>query len=381
LDIYLDNAATSRRKPETVYAAVDAFMRNVGASPARSVHGYGIEASRIVESAREEVSGLLGVSDSSRLVLTSGCTESLNIAILGMLKHGDHVIVSGLEHNSVMRPLTALAHRRSVGTTRLPVTSAGTTDPTCVETSILPTTAMIISTHASNVTGAIQPIAEIGGIARTHDIPFLLDAAQTVGHVPVDLGSLPVDMCAFSGHKGLMGPQGTGALYIRKGIYPAPLMYGGTGSASTEETQPPVLPDMYESGTPNTPGIAGLLAAAKFLRKTTIAAIHAHLESIGVAFIAGLKEIGEVTLYGPGTMLLNSGVFSFTVANRDPGELAEKLERKHGIMTRVGLHCAPSAHKSIGTFPAGTVRASIGYYTTKNDVEVFLRALKEVVRA
>lgn len=376
--VYLDTAATSRKKPEGVYEAMDRFMRNVGASPGRSVHRLGIRASRLVADTREKVARLLGADDASRVVFTLNCTEALNLAIKGILKPGDHVVTSSVEHNSVMRPLSAMMQERGIGVTRVRADASGMTDPDDIRKSIQPQTALIVMTHASNVTGAIQPIEECGRIAREHSIPFLVDAAQTVGYIPIVLRRLPVDMLAFSGHKGLMGPQGVGGLYIRKGIDLTPLRQGGTGSASSEEIQPEILPDKYESGTPNTPGLAGLSAALDVIASITVEEIRASLCRVGRILLKGLRAIDGVVVYGPHDMDRNVGVFSFTVEGQDPAEVATELDSRYGIMTRVGLQCAPSAHRAIGTFPEGTIRASIGYYTTTEEVEYFLRSLKEI---
>ncbi|MFH1732706.1 MAG: aminotransferase class V-fold PLP-dependent enzyme [Planctomycetota bacterium] len=380
VEVYLDTAATSRWKPECVHEAMARFMREVGASPGRSAHEPGIRASRVVADAREKVADLLGVGDSARVVFTLNCTEALNLAIKGILQHGDHVAVTGIEHNSVMRPLSAMTKERGVAVTRAEASPDGTTDPDAVRQAIRPETALIVMTHASNVTGAIQPVEECGRIAREHGVPFLVDAAQTAGCIPINLGRLPIDMMAFSGHKGLMGPQGVGGLYVREGIDLAPLKQGGTGSASGSEDQPEMLPDKYESGTPNTPGLAGLSAALDFIASVTVEEIRSHMCRIGRALLEGLAANGGLILYGPRDVERNVGVFSFTVGGRDPAEAAAELERRYGIMTRVGLHCAPSAHRAIGTFPAGTIRASIGYDTTREEAEYFLRSLAEMCR-
>jgi len=381
METYLDTAATSRWKPECVHEAMAYFMREVGASPGRSAHGPGIRASRVVADAREKVADLLGAGDSSRVVFTLNCTEALNLAIKGVLGPGDHVVVTGVEHNSVMRPLSAMTKERGVAVTRARADASGVTDPDEIRKCIRSDTALIVMTHASNVTGAIQPVEECGRIAREHGVPLLVDAAQTAGCIPINLGRLPIDMMAFSGHKGLMGPQGVGGLYIRRGLNLTPLKYGGTGSASSEEVQPEMLPDKYESGTPNTPGLAGLSAALDFIASVTVEEIRSNTCKIGRTLLEGFAANDGVVLYGPRDVERNVGVFSFTVGARDPAEVAAELERRYGIMTRVGLHCAPSAHRAIGTFPEGTIRASIGYDTTEEEAEHFLRSLEEICHA
>ena len=380
MEVYLDTAATSHKKPDCVYAAMDCFMRKVGASPGRSAHRLGIDASRIVTAAREKLAGLLGVEDSSRVIFTLNCTEALNLALKGILKQSDHVVTTAMEHNSVMRPLSAMREERGVTVTRAAANDEGITSPEEIEKCVRPDTALIVMTHASNVTGAIQPIEACGQIARKHGILFLVDAAQTVGCVSFDLRRMPIDMLAFSGHKSLMGPQGVGGLYLRKSVDLAPLKQGGTGSASSEETQPDMLPDKYESGTPNTPGIAGLSAALDFIAATTVTKIRSHVHHVGEAMLDGLRAIDGVTVYGSTRMECNAGVFSFNISARDPAEIAAELENHYGIMTRVGLHCAPSAHRTIETFPQGAIRASIGFYTTKEEIAYFLRSLEEICR-
>lgn len=380
MEVYLDTAATSRRKPDCVYAAVDGFMREVGASPGRSAHRPGVDAGRVVADAREKLARLLGVHDSSRVIFTLNCTEALNLALKGILKQGDHVVATSMEHNSVMRPLSAMVTERNVTVTRAKANREGVTSAEEVEKCMRPDTALLVMTHASNVTGAIQPIEECGRMARERGIPFLVDAAQTAGCLPIDLRHMPIDMLAFSAHKGLMGPQGVGGLFLHESVALTPLKQGGTGSSSSRETQPETLPDKYESGTPNTPGIAGLSAALDFITAETVAGIRSHICEVGKAMLDGLRAMEQVTFYGPPSMEGNAGVFSFNVSRRDPAEIASELERHCGILTRVGLHCAPSAHRTIGTFPQGTVRASIGFHTTKEEAVYFLQSLEDICR-
>lgn len=378
MEVYLDTAATSRKKPEGVYEAMDHFMRRIGASPGRSVHGPGLAASRIVADAREKLAKLLGTTDASRIVFTLNCTEALNLAIKGTLKQDSHVVTTSVEHNSVTRPLSALMQQRGVTVTRAKADAAGLTDLDDLAACLKPETALIVMTHASNVTGTIQPIEECGRIAREHGVPFLVDAAQTAGCLPIDLAALPVDMLALSGHKGLMGPQGVGALYIAEAVQPEPLKQGGTGSASGEQTQPEMIPDKYESGTPNTPGIAGLSASLDFLLQETVPKVRSAICDLGRAALRGLEGLDGVVLFGPRDMDLNVGVFSFTVEDRDIAVVARTLEGRYGIMTRVGLQCAPAAHRTIGTYPAGTIRASIGCFTTAQETAYFVACLREL---
>ncbi len=377
MGVYLDNAATTRTKPECVYKAMDRFMREIGASPGRSVHGPGIAASRVIAEARNRAAELFGAPDSSRVVFTLNCTEALNLAIKGVLHQGGRVVTTSVEHNSVMRPLSAAADSLGITIERASCDAAGRTEPESVCSLLEEDTALLVMTHASNVTGMIQPVEECGRMAQERGVPFLLDAAQTAGCLPIDIGQLHVDLLAFSGHKALMGPQGVGGLYVDEGIDLPPLKQGGTGSKSELEQQPIILPDRYESGTPNTPGVAGLGAALDFILTATVEEARAHTINVGSKLLDGLKDIPGARVYGGNTMADNVGVFSFTLDGRDSAVVAAELEEKHEIMTRVGLQCAPAAHKAIGTFPDGTIRASIGHFTTEDEVSALLKALTD----
>jgi len=357
---------------------MERFMREIGASPGRAVHEPGIQASRIVAGTRERIAALLGAEDASRIVFTLNCTEALNLAIKGVLQPGDHVVTTSMEHNSVTRPLSAVAVERGVEVTRVKADAGGITDVESMRGAIRPETALIVMTHASNVCGAIQPVEACCRVAHEAGVPALVDAAQTAGHVPVEVSGMGVSLLAFSGHKGLMGPQGVGGLYIAEGLELRELKQGGTGSASREETQPLVLPDRYESGTPNTPGLAGLGAALDELLETSVTAVRAKICKLGRQLVGGIEGIERVVVYGPREMSQNVGVFSFRVSGQDPADTAATLEQEFGIMTRVGLHCAPSAHKTIGTFPDGTVRVSVGWYTTLEEVGYFLACLGKI---
>ncbi|MBM4142812.1 MAG: aminotransferase class V-fold PLP-dependent enzyme [Lentisphaerae bacterium] len=374
--VYLDHAATSRTKPECVYRAMDRFMREIGASPGRSAHAPGLAAGRVVADTRRAAAALFGVADPARVVFTLNCTQALNLALRGLARPGSDVVTTSVEHNSVMRPLTALARERGLNLVFAAADEEGMTRPGELAKRLTGRTSLIVMTHASNVTGAIQPIDEWGHLARERGVPFLVDAAQTAGCLPIDLSRLPVDLLAFSGHKGLLGPQGTGGLFIREGFDPEPLMHGGTGSASSEIAQPAWLPDRYESGTPNTPGLAGLGAAIGFLLERGVASVRERVCAVGEALAAGLAGLPRVRLYGPRGMDANVGIFAFTVDGADPAEVASALETRHGIMTRVGLQCAPCAHRAMGTFPSGTIRAGIGYGTTMADAETLVNALR-----
>lgn len=377
--IYLDNAATSWPKPEAVYQAIDIFMRDIGASPGRSGHRLSVETGRIIYETRDAVARLLGVGDPLRIIFTSNATESLNLALRGSLHIGDHAITSSMEHNSVMRPLRAL-EREGVELSLVDCSAEGVLNPGVIERNIKPNTRLIIINHASNVTGTLLPVAEVGEIARRHNVLLLVDAAQTVGSYPIDVKAMNIDLLAFSGHKGLYGPQGTGGLYLRRGIEQEirPLKYGGTGSKSEYEYQPGFLPDKYESGTPNTPGLAGLGAGVRFVLSKGINNIRRKEERLTQLLIDGLKAVPGVTVYGSGDARKQVAVVSFNVSGLTNSEVAMQLEEYYQIMCRPGLHCSPGAHKTIDTFPYGTVRLSPGYFTSREDIVIAVEAVKKI---
>lgn len=377
--IYFDNAATSRPKPSQAYTAVQKYMRNIGANPGRSGHRLSVEAARIIYDAREKLAKLFNVSDPLRIVLTKNATEALNIAISGFLKPGDHVITSSMEHNSVMRPLRAI-EAKGVSLTVIPCDKSGTIDPTQISMAIKKNTKAIFMTHASNVTGTIMPVSAVGRIARERDIVFCVDAAQTAGSCLIDVYKMNIDLLAFTGHKSLFGPSGTGGLYVREGLEKriAPVYVGGTGSRSELEVQPDFMPDCYEGGTPNTAGIAGLLAGAKFVLSKGIVRIKKKEEKLTKQFIEGVKNLPGIIVYGPSSEEERIPVVSFNVEDIDPAEVALKLDEKFNIMSRSGLHCAPSAHKTIGTYPTGTVRFSFGYFNTLREIDKSIEALKQI---
>ena len=374
--IYLDNAATSWPKPEDVYRAMDDFMRHVGANPGRSGHEPSIEAGRIIYETREAIAQLFGIGDPLRIVFSSGATEALNLVIRGMLRPGEHVITGSMEHNSVMRPLRAM-EGDGVEVTTVSCTAAGVLAPHNVEKAIKRNTRLIIINHASNVMGALLPVAEVGEIAHRRDVCFAVDVAQTAGCCPIDIEAMNIDLLAFSGHKGLYGPQGTGGLYIGRGIELEPLIYGGTGSQSESELQPDFLPDRYESGTPNTPGLAGLGAGVRFVLSQGVGGIRSKGEELTRLLVGGLRSIPGVIVFGGGDAKKHVPVLSFNIAGLTPSEVATRLGERD-IMCRPGLHCAPIAHRTMGTFPQGTVRLSPGYFTTEEEIEITLEAVREI---
>jgi cysteine desulfurase / selenocysteine lyase len=378
--IYFDNAATSWPKPETTVRAVESCLRETGGSPGRSGHSMSIDAGRAIFNAREALAGLLGIEDPLRIVLTKNATESINIAVFGLLKPGDHVITSSMEHNSVMRPLRAV-EAMGVELTILPCSAAGELDPGFVVPAIKKNTKAIFLTHASNVTGTIIPVADIGRTARDHGLVFCVDAAQTAGALPIDIGAMNIDLLAFTGHKSLFGPQGTGGLYIRKDLEQviSPLMRGGTGSRSEFEEQPDFMPDKFESGTPNTAGYAGLTAGINFILSQGLDTINAHEKRLTELFLQGIGAVDGVTIYGLKDASRRIAVVSFNIRGIDPATAALGLDERFGIMSRPGLHCAPSAHKTIGTFPAGTVRFSFSYFNTVEEINQAVDAVRSLV--
>jgi cysteine desulfurase family protein len=380
--IYLDNAATSWPKPPEVKKAMVKFMEEVGANPGRSGHLLSIEAARIIYEAREALSTLFHVKDPSRIVFTLNATESLNLALKGLLRSGDHVITSSLEHNSVMRPLRYL-EKKGIELTILPCSSEGSLDPEMVERGIQSNTRMVVVNHASNVTGTLLPIREVGRIVRERNLLYLVDTAQTAGTFPIDMEEEKIDLLAFTGHKSLYGPQGTGGLVIGERVDEKemiPLKQGGTGSRSEFEEQPDFLPDRFESGTPNGVGIAGLLAGIQYVMIKGLEPIRQYEKGLIEKLIEGLKEIPRVKLYGSKNGGDRIAILSFNIEHLSPSEVSFCLEKEFGILCRPGLHCAPLAHKTIGTFPMGTVRFSLSYFNNEEEIEKTLHAVGHIAK-
>jgi cysteine desulfurase/selenocysteine lyase len=380
--IYFDNAATSWPKPPEVKEAMVKFMEEIGANPGRSGHLLSIEAARILYETREALSTLFHVKDPSRIIFTINATESINLALKGLLRPGDHIITSSMEHNSVMRPLRDL-EKKGVELSIIPCSSNGTLNPQEVGKKIKSNTKMIILNHVSNVIGTLLPIKEVGLIARKHHLLFLVDAAQTAGAYPIDIETEKIDLLAFTGHKSLYGPQGTGGLVIGERIEEKemiPLKQGGTGSRSEFEEQPEFLPDRFESGTPNGVGIAGLLAGIRFVLKKGTEHIRQHESDLIEKLITGLKEIPQVKLYGSENKKERMATLSFNIAQLSPSDVSFYLEKEFGVLCRPGLHCAPSAHKTVGTFPEGTVRFSLSYFNTEEEVDRALQAVNSIAK-
>ncbi len=376
--IYLDNAATTWPKPEETIKAIEDCIRNNGANPGRGGHTMSLSAGRIVFETREALARLFNAGDPARIVFTGNATEALNLALKGVLKPGDHVITSSMEHNAIARPLHVLK-KKGVDVTELPCSSQGFLDPGDVSKAVRRNTRAVVVLHASNVTGTIMPVKEIGQITREKGIIFIVDAAQTAGLLDLDVEKMNIDLLAFTGHKSLYGPQGTGGLFIREGIELEPLIEGGTGSRSESLEQPEDMPDRFESGTPNTPGIAGLGAGIRFIISRGIDQIRSHKHRLMARFLDGLKQMKKIEIYGPGDPAVQVPVISINVKEQDSSEIAFILDKVFHIACRSGLHCAPMAHKTIGTLDRGAVRFSFSIFNTEEDVDRTLDALERTV--
>jgi cysteine desulfurase family protein len=379
--IYLDNAATSWPKPDAVYAAVDAYMRNNGASAGRSGYSDAAEATRLVETVRRGVARLLGIGDSNRLVFTFNGTDSLNLAIHGVLSPGDHVVTTVIEHNSVLRPLRALEAAGAIEITYATCNAQGIVDPEGIKQALRANTRLVVMSHASNVTGAIQDVRAVAAITHEREALLLVDAAQTVGHLTIDADVLGADMIAASGHKGLLGPLGTGLCYLRPGIehHVRTIRQGGTGTHSEEDLQPEDVPTKFESGNRNMPGIAGLAAAVEYHRAKAYGAVRAHEQALMERLLVGLFEIPGVTVYGPSSAEDRVGLVSMRIEGYDPQEVAAALDSAHHIQVRPGLHCAPRMHEALGTIKSGgTVRLSVGQFNTLDEIDQTISAIAEL---
>ena len=376
--IYLDNAATSFPKPEGVSTAMKTYMDQVGATINRSVYGSAQEAGLTTLRLRQRLKNLFHFPEAvTNVILTPGATWGLNMAIKGFLKPGDHCIVSSMEHNAVMRPLLQM---EDVEFDRIPCDREGLLDPRGIEPLIRPNTKLLVMAHGSNVCGSVQDAKAVGEICRKHGIAFVLDAAQTAGHYPVDFEVFGLSALCVPGHKGLLGPSGIGALLMRSSFAQAldPIVAGGTGSASDSEFLPDYLPDRFESGTPNLPGIYGWEAALRFVEENSVEALRQHEMALCQRFLDGLEAIEGVALCGTWDLARRVGVVSVDFLHQDNAEAAFRLEMDYGILTRCGLHCAPSAHKTLDTFPRGTVRFSLGFANTQADVDSALAAIDAI---
>lgn len=378
--IYLNNAATSWPKPEPVVEKMLWATRELSSTPGRS-GSSALAGEREIFEAREEVARLIGAEDSSRIIFTLNATQALNLAITGLLTEECHVITTSMDHNSVVRPLARAEDEIGIEVTRLQADARGMVEAGTVAEAVTPRTKLIILTHASNVVGSIQPVEEVCDILRSREgnRPIVLvDAAQSAGVLPLNVVEAGIDLLAVPGHKSLYGPQGTGLLYIAPGVELVPIVEGGTGGQSTLLRQPDVLPEKFESGTPNTPGIAALGEAVRFIQQKGIENIRDHeLKLIGI-LVEGLSRIQGVDLYGPDSIEDRVAVLSFNIKDLDPAEAGSFLEQTRGIQVRVGLHCSPMSHRTIGTFPEGTVRVSPGVFNTEDDVRSLVEGVEEL---
>jgi len=377
--IYLDNAATSYPKPAPVIEAVVRCLSGQGANPGRGAYPMALAASRVVFEAREALAELIGAPDAADIVFTLNATDGLNLALKGLLRPGDHAIASGIEHNAVARPLSAL-EARGVTVDTAQCAHDGTIDLAHLESLIRPNTRLIVTVHASNVLGTILPVAEIAALARRSGVLYVLDAAQTAGCRPLDVSNSGADVVVFSGHKGVLGPMGTGAAWISPDVEVRELRQGGTGGESERTEQPSTRPDRYESGTLNTPGIAGLGAAARFVLDEGVPAIAEREAALAQRLLAGLASTTGVTVYGPRPGSPRVPVISINVAGIDAHELAFLLDKEHGIAARSGLHCAPSAHSVMGTLETGALRFGVGFFNTESDIDKTLEAIRAIAR-
>ncbi|MFQ5956460.1 MAG: aminotransferase class V-fold PLP-dependent enzyme [Candidatus Brocadiales bacterium] len=374
--IYLDNAATSLPKPPQVYQGMDDFFRHRAANPGRAGYRLSMEAEREVEGARKTLADLFGVRESERIVFTLNATDAINMAIKGLLWEGDHVITSNLEHNSVTRPLSGLEKRGAISVTRVDSSREGILDLEAIRQAICPQTRLIVITHASNVLGTIQPIREIGRLARENGIIFMIDAAQSAGVWPIKVEEDFVDLLAFTGHKGLFGPPGTGGLCVGKRAEISPWREGGTGVDSESPIHPRALPFGLEAGTPNFLGIVGLRAGVEFIAKTGVDNIKSHGQQLLTKILSDLEGDDRFIFYGPkGVIRDRLPIVSLNIKGLEPPLAGSILDESYGIAVRSGLHCAPSTHKSIGSFPEGTIRISPGYFNTENDIAELTSAL------
>lgn len=381
--IYFDNAGTSWPKPPCVGEAMLDFMQHVGANPGRGAHRLAVEAGRVVYGAREAVAELFHAPDPLRVLFGANVTEALNLALRGLLHPGDHVVTSSIEHNAVMRPLRHLERAGGVKLTVVRCAPTGELDPDDVCAALRSDTALVALNHASNVMGTILPVGSVAEIAHARGIPLLVDCAQSGGAIPVDMMALGIDLLAFTGHKSLMGPMGTGGLILASDFDEGriePLIRGGTGSNSEREEQPDFLPDRFESGTPNGVGLAGLAAGVRWVLARGVEAICAHERALTTLLLDGLAEIPVVRVFGPRDATRQTATVSFDIAGLDVGAAGLRLDEEFGVLCRVGLHCSPAAHRTLGVFPQGTIRFGLGAMNTEAEVLDALAAVRALAR-
>lgn len=379
--IYMDNACTSFPKPPSVAAAVGDFIANCGVNINRGSYGPAYEMENVVYQMRLALSRLFGYSDCKNVIFTANITTSLNMVLKGLLRPGDHVLVSSMEHNAVMRPLVQLTGD-GVSFDRIPCTKQGELCLKEAEALVRPNTKAVIMTHASNGCGTVMPLTEVGDFCRRHGLTFIVDSAQTAGVLPIHMEDMHIDAFCFTGHKGMLGPQGIGGFIVTDELAARiqPLISGGTGSLSHSEDVPDFLPDKFEAGTMNLPGIIGLHASLNYLSEVGIKNIYAKEMELTSRFLDGLREIPDLTIVGKKDLAQRVAVVSVYSGSKDNAQVAFELENQYGILTRVGLHCAPVAHKTLNTFPMGTIRFSFSHYNTGEDVDRAIAALKAICK-
>jgi cysteine desulfurase family protein len=375
---YFDHAASSWPKPPAVSEAVKMCIDECGANPGRGSHAMAVKASRILFDTRKKLAKQFGVKNPNDISYALNTTDALNLAIKGFVKEGDHVICTNIEHNSVRRPLEFLRKYKGVEITYIETDPRGQLNIDQLEAAFRPNTTLVACNHSSNLLGSIVPIEKIAQLCHEHKVKLLVDGAQTAGTVPINVNEMGIDMLAFPGHKGLLGPQGTGGLYIHPELQLEPLFHGGTGSQSEEIEQPTVRPDRYEAGTQNTPGIAGLGEGLQYIAKRTVEDIYRHEWELTQKLMAGLKECENVSILGPDLGQARTGIVSFNIDGADSSEIAFILDQSYQIAVRAGYHCTPLAHQSAGTLHKGAVRASVGAFTTSSDVVHLVDAVKEI---
>lgn len=378
--VYLDHAATSWPKPPEIFEAMRKAMEEAAANPGRGSHRMAVKASRVLYGTRRTLADLFGVKNPNDIALTSNTTEALNLAIKGYLREGDHVIATMIEHNSVRRPLEYLKRTRGIQVDYIPVDEEGQLDVQLIEGAFRSNTRLVVCSHSSNLLGSIIPLVDIGELVKRKGAVLLVDAAQSAGMLDIHVEAMRVGMLAFPGHKGLLGPQGTGGLYISPDIDLEPLLHGGTGSQSEAIEQPTVRPDRYEAGTPNTIGYAGLQAGVKKVLEWTPQHIYQHEWELTQYMIEGLQEVGGLRILGPALGQARTGIVAFVSERYSASELAFRLDREYGIAVRAGYHCTPLAHMASGTEQTGAVRASVGISTSRDEVEFMRKAIAEIHR-
>lgn len=379
MSTYLDNAATSYPKPQSVIESMADFMTNLGATSGRGAYERALRSDMLVYQVRRNIGSFFNFKDPKRIIFTSNITQSLNLAIKGILKKGDHVITSSIEHNAVWRCLKTLERDIGIRISTIPCSRDGFTNPRDVHNLICADTALVVFNHASNVLGTVQPIKEIGEICKKNEIPFLVDTAQTAGVLPIDVIDDNINLLAFTGHKSLLGPMGIGGLIVNWDRNIMPLISGGTGGDSAYEFQPDYYPNRLEAGTLNVPGIIGLGEGIKYIQKVGIDNIYSKEKQLLDYALEQLEKIEKITLYGPRNSQKKVGVISFNIKHKSCERVAYELDQQHDILIRSGLHCAPGAHEIIGTKETGTCRIGIGYFNEKEDIDLLIKALQKII--